>query len=115
MENSNVKPDELTFPKAYDKCPYCGSKRRIVNGVLDEQKAKGLASKNLKAGMLVCQNPIVDPQRVALSVPVLMPLIDACYDCGALYVIEVNKIIGTPQVVKPCGNTHGPPGGFSLT
>lgn len=110
-------PEELTFPKTYDKCPVCGSKRRIVNGVMDEQKAKGLASPDLKSAMMMAQNPIVDPSRIALSIPVLLPLIDACYDCGALYVIEVNKVMGTPQMgpppMRPGGNTHGPQG-FSL-
>ena len=114
MSEPEKKPQPMTFPKFYDKCPCCGSKRRLVNGVLDEQKTKGFASQKMKGVLFALKSPVVDPSRIALTIPVLLPLIDACYDCGALYVVEVNKAIGHAEMMqRPGDNIKGHGGLFT--
>lgn len=106
-EPNEESQKEQLFPKTFDSCPNCNSKRRMADMIVQELIAKG-ANKALKAWVVMNQSKIADPTRTTLTDPVLITIFDVCYDCGTLYCIEA----GVKVVVKGMG--QGPmPGQFN--
>lgn len=110
--------EPLTFPLKWDKCPVCGSTRRVVETVKDEAAAKGKVGQDLKTALIQVQLPVIDPRKVSsqLTATILTAFIDICQDCGAAYCIEMNRS-EQPINVKvvgqlPPGHQSPPPGGF---
>lgn len=92
--NGNGDTPKQDFPRTFDKCPNCGSERRIVGMVVKDIIENGKANKNFNA-YLSSQNTIItDPATPVLSFPVLTTVEDACYDCGTKYVVAANVQMG---------------------
>ena len=100
------KPDPITF----DKCPACGSTRRIAGMEIQSQIDKGRANPNTQAWLFNHQSMIADMSRTHLQVPIILSFYDVCVDCGTVYCIRVEKGMATPKVNMP---QQGP--GFSLS
>ena len=89
--------EELHFPIDFDKCPVCGSTRRVAEEIMKEEIEKGKIGEGIKAAVTIFQAIITDPRKLQLSVPVLITAIDVCADCGTVYCIHAEKRTGTPQ------------------
>lgn len=96
MKNEDKQEKKgLKFPMVFDKCPICGSKKRLIQTAMEEE-----GYKNTQTALQTIQIGLVD--QVGLSrptIPVLRILIDACINpkCGALYITSVEKQVGAPQ------------------
>ena len=85
------------------KCTNCGSNRRVVREVADEEVAKGKFGEDLPVGSHQNLIAIFDPRKPCISCPVLMVIRDICAECGTEYVCEVRRTIGQPQAMMPPG------------
>ena len=94
----------MNYPIKFEKCPVCGSDKRIVNEETKIEIEKGNLPDGAKIPALISQSKLVDMSTQMLlvrkSFPVLMGFIDICADCGTLYCVEVQKATGVidPQV-----------------
>lgn len=107
-QKENLKPqDELKFPMKFDKCPVCGSTKRIAETLRDEEAAKGKVPKDCLMVVLQAVTPITEMKTIMLGlsiVPLLTCQIDICADCGTLYSIAVHKQdIPTGELQKMMG------------
>jgi transcription elongation factor Elf1 len=102
---------ELVFPMKFDKCPVCGSTERVAEMVGNELKAAGRMKKEAKIVMFATQTPIVDATGILHSViaPLLISYGDVCYDCGAYYCTDINKIMAKVDVKPQKMNLPPPP------
>ena len=84
------------FPVQFDKCPVCGSERRLV----EEETAKEIEAGRLSPGSripsLMGQSVMYNPMNISRVlakrlVPCLIGIYDACADCGTLYCIRMEK------------------------
>lgn len=99
---------KVEFPLTFDQCPVCGSKRRVANEVIQEQKDAGTAKESTQAWLFNHQSIIMDQGRPHIQVPVVLSLYDVCMDCGTVYCIRAEVKMVTPQAGKP----KMPPGGM---
>lgn len=97
--------EERKYPITFDQCPNCGSKRRVANEVIQEQKDLGRAGENTKAWLFQHQSMIADMSRTHLQMPVVMSYYDVCVDCGTTYCIRVEKGMVTPKTKMPPAGT----------
>ena len=97
--------DKLKFPMDFTKCPACGSEKKIIETALNEELIKPTSQ---KTALHVFAVALIDQFSVLtrVTVPILMVLIDACAECGTIYVTRIDKTIGAPQ--------SGPPGSQSF-
>lgn len=105
-----AKEEELQFPIEFDKCPVCGSTRRLVALVTDEEIEKGNIKKETKGKIpfLSGRAAIFDPTALKLisipsHCPVLVGYFDICLECGTLYCTKIEKHIGHVQVERKPG------------
>ncbi|MFW6125491.1 MAG: hypothetical protein ACOC58_00135 [Chloroflexota bacterium] len=80
----------------FDKCPSCGSTRRLAGDVADEEREKGRMDPELRYGLYEMGGPIVDPRKanemlVGSMVPVVRAVVDVCLDCGMVYTITLER------------------------
>lgn len=80
----------------FDKCPNCGSTRRLAGEVAEEQVEKGLMGQDLKYGLYQMAGPILDPRQVnkmlvGTKVPTVSALVDQCLDCGTIYAVRSER------------------------
>ncbi len=81
-----------------DKCPNCGSHRRLHEEEM-EPIIKGRVGLTVQAAIL--QVILFDPQGILpLSAPVLMSRMDICAECGTYYCVEAKKVT-VPLTVQP--------------
>ena len=106
---------ELKFPITFDKCPNCGSNKRIAEIVTNEEIEKGRIEPGNKTAFMIAKTVITDPKTLKFiisskEVVVLLGAFDACADCGTLYCISASKGTGTvgTQAMTPTGKM--PPG-----
>lgn len=104
--------EDIKFPLTFDKCPNCGSTRRVANEVLQKQKDEGKIAPGVNAFIARHQSLIVDPRRTWLSAPIITTFYDTCVDCGTLYCTHANLATAMPQVGK---KGMPPSSGFSLS
>ncbi|MDP2727025.1 MAG: hypothetical protein Q8P59_05740 [Dehalococcoidia bacterium] len=102
----------LTFPLKWDKCPSCGSNRRVADQVKEEEKAKGRVGADLHTALAVLTTLIIDPRNASrqLTAPVLITYLDACAACGALYCVHIDRQEQSLAVMAP-GQPGRPPAG----
>ncbi len=93
------------FPINIDKCPNCGSTRRIANEVLEIEKEKGKIGPKVVSFLFQHQSLITDPAKTVLSAPIIMSFFDVCVDCGTVYCIHAEVKTAMP------GQTPGGPAG----
>lgn len=92
----------LEEPKEFNKCPNCGSENKIVGNIVEEEIEAMRLKKGYEIPLLTIQAPIFDPNNQLLllakrEVPVVICLLDACADCGTLYVTKVARGKGSLQ------------------
>ena len=101
----------------FEKCPNCGSTRRLAEEVAVEQREKGMMGKGLKYGLHQLGGPILDPRRVnkmlvGTKIPTVTALLDVCLDCGTIYAVRLERgevPLGAVVAQPPPGQ---PPPGF---
>ena len=96
--------DELQFPLRF-KCPKCGSERRIVETVMNQEKEKGKVNPNAFGCSRQTNIIVADPTKITISVPALIVFYDICFDCGTEYCFRVDLTTATPQM----RTQQGPP------
>lgn len=75
-------PSEMEF----DHCPACGSFRRLAESVAAQEMAKGKLPPNQKSPLGLYSIAITNPGIGSLSCPAITAFVDACLDCGCLYI-----------------------------
>lgn len=87
------KVKKLKFPMDFDKCPVCGSHRRVVDEVKKEEIAKGKIRPEKKAALTKMGVAVTDAVKIkgVLTVPLVTAMVDICADCGALYAVQVDR------------------------
>lgn len=90
--------EKLKFPMDFTKCPACGSEQRIVESAMKEEQPFQPA--NQRTALQVFIIALVDPIGAITrpTVPVMIGHVDACLECGCLYVTHIEKGVGAPQV-----------------
>ncbi|KKK71883.1 hypothetical protein LCGC14_2909440 [marine sediment metagenome] len=90
-----------------DKCPACGSKKRVFERLSEEAVELGAAPPGFKMGYQATQQIVGDPewqakQPMGGKVPVGGTVLDICYDCHALYapVVHTGKAVKAPTPKK---------------
>ena len=76
---------ELKFPIEHDKCPVCGSRRRVANEVKKQEMAKKKVRENAQFALGKYKAGITDPGIITLACPIITSLIDVCVDCGCAW------------------------------
>ena len=75
------------------KCPRCGSEKRWVQAILEEEKAAGRISEAISVGMLgKLEIPVTEPNAKPYpgkEVAIVARFDDICYDCGQTYTFMV--------------------------
>ena len=85
--------EELQFPLMWDKCPACGSPRRVADIVKEEEIPKGKWRADLPATILPQPTAMIDPLKIqhVLTFTMLISMLDICADCGCLYAFRIDK------------------------
>jgi len=101
------------FPVKFNKCPVCGSEKRIVEEEVKNEIEAGRLPKNSRVPAVISQSMLFDATLTTTilakkQVPLLMGLYDICSDCGTLYLVEMQKQVALidPQA-KPRGGNGG--------
>lgn len=114
-----MEKEKLEFPMTFDTCPGvqadgspCGSKKRLVETAMAETQA--VKNPNQRSALHIFGVALTDPVSALsrVTVPVLMVLVDACADCGCLYITRVEKTTGMPQMQGKQPPPFGIPKGF---
>jgi len=86
---------KLEFPIWHDKCPFCGSTRRVANEVKEEEVAKGKIRPETHCALGELAVTIADPSKIVgnLTAPLIIGHYDACAEpeCGALYLVHAER------------------------
>lgn len=111
---------ELEFPLDF-KCPHCGSDERVLQNVVDKDKAEGQLGEHIITGTIRnAHTPITDPQkppRPGQEALVMGIYYDLCAHCGQEYIfrvtheisrfsLDVSKLIHKPPPSIPPGLIH---------
>lgn len=80
----------------FDRCPACGSTRRLAGSVAEEQIEKGQMGTGWKYGLYRMGGPILDPKKVnqllvGTRIPTVTALLDVCLDCGTVYAVRLER------------------------
>ena len=97
-ENNPVNKE---WPKEWDHCPNCGSQDRVVQGVVDEEKASGHLPPEAWLAIPLDGIVVADKMRNSGQVPVIMPFVDICKQCGTIYCVYVDKKTGETHKQLP--------------
>ena len=96
-----MEEKELQFPMNFD-CPNCGSKRRIIEIIGNEEKAKGRIGQDVSTCLMPLRNAVIDPRKPPLfTFPVIAVRLDVCADCGTVYASFINREQGSMVPGKP--------------
>ena len=104
------------FPVQFDKCPVCGSERRLVEEEVTKEIAEGKLSPGTMIPALMSQsvmyNPIEGSRILARRlVPCLVGIYDVCADCGTLYLhVMVKQAVGIEPQAQQKQNFPGSSG-----
>lgn len=97
----------LLLPVTHDKCPVCGSARRLGQVKVDEFKKAGILPQAWPYKGMTLQAPLVDqahPPKIIgamVTVKVMIMVFDVCAEpeCGCLYCTEFN-VVDTPAQIQ---------------
>ena len=97
--------DELTFPRTFNACPVCQSKRGCAGMVAEAEQKAHRMSENINGAAGMIQNVIMDPNRpIVFSVKLLSSFLEVCYDCGTVYAKHVTVSDQKMDIKPPNGN-----------
>lgn len=103
------------FPKKFDSCPNCGSKRRLTEFIIEQQVKDGKTVHAMARFQPLSAMIMVDPkfQLILTSSKVKSPAsdIDVCIDCGTIYATAIN-IVDVQMNAAPKGPGGQVPPGF---
>lgn len=76
----------------FDKCPNCGSEKRLMGEIVKEQKEKGKLE-GMSPCLMLLQSVAGSPKDIMTgllgsTIPVGIGILDACMDCGTVYTVE---------------------------
>lgn len=102
---------ELKFPLKFEKCPACGSKRRVAEIITNQEKAKGRVGKDRGTCIISYQSLVMDPASggIIYAPPLITTMFDVCADCGTFYCTQAD--LGTARVEMKPGAAAEPPWG----
>ena len=106
--------EENKFPMVFDKCPSCGSTKRVVGPIADEEKAQGRISPELHGSCRTGVSQVFDGQKVmslgiAVKVPTLFFLHDICANCGLEHIVRIERKEQPAMIPGIVGGPGGPP------
>jgi len=78
----------LTFPIEFDKCPNCGSEKKVAQSIIDSLIEDGMAGEGLKGFAIMNTTVQGDQKRPQLVPTVLECLLDVCTECGTVYCVR---------------------------
>ena len=102
------------------KCPKCGADSRLVQAVVDRDRAEGrIGDKVLDGALHIQEFPIADNMKqpkLGDKVSVLLVFSDICQDCGTIYIhkvirdirkvsVDVSKLM-RPNIIPPQIQRH---------
>jgi len=89
------EPKKLEFPIWHDKCPVCGSTRRVIGEVKAEEVAAGKFRPEVNSALGQFAVTVADPIKMVgnLTAPLIVAHIDACAnpECGVLYLVHARR------------------------
>jgi len=94
-----------------DKCPVCGSTKRLSKEVLESEHRAGKAMLASNAYLFRQESLISNPNMQFLSATVILSFFDACMDCGTVYCVHAETKLAVQGMGKAPQNQ--PP--FSLS
>ena len=108
-----LKKDDPVYPIVFEKCPHCGSTRRLGIEAIQYLKDQLLLHKDSFSGGMMLQVPMIDqnhPPKVVSSVvkfKVLSIFYDVC-ECGTMYCTKFEITDGAiMQQASPMGPGPG--------
>lgn len=106
----------IEYPVVHDKCPVCGSERRVAEMHFEDLKKLGKMPTEAKVGLQAFPLPIPQSGLITAEIPIVF--MDACFDCGCVYFVSLEKVKGKLQMrqMPPPGTPPGmgPPMGPRL-
>jgi uncharacterized Zn finger protein len=104
------------------KCPNCSSSNRVMQEVIDDDRAAGRLGEKITTGALSIQElPVTDrakQPKLGDKVSVVTMFSDICQDCGTIYVFKVTRdlrvtsIDVSRMIQPPVGKIPHFPGGL---
>ena len=90
----------------FEKCPACGGERRVYQSeankmVLDGRAGAGFQFRMAKFESVIATPDMQDKQPVGSSLPVVTVFLDACLDCGCVYVTDIEISQATKHIRPP--------------
>ena len=112
MENENKEGPQVIAE--FSACPHCGSKRRFVNSIADEQRQKGLFGDDV-VGVFGTSGALLDPKKmskmvIGTKIPAFDATLDICIDCGTVYAVRLIRSEAMLQVQMGKSKFQMPPG-----
>lgn len=114
-----MKEGEQQVLASFDKCPVCGSERRLMGELVKEQKEKGKMPEDTQACLQLLSAAAFSPMSAATTligekVPTGTAILDACLDCGTVYAVQLlrGEVRLQIQQMPMQGQQMGPGMGF---
>lgn len=95
----------------FKRCPVCGSEKRLGESLANDIKERKLAGEDFTFSLQLCQGIVKDDRKeggypIGTKVPTIIAMMDACSDCGCVYITryqigEVTKQPQKPKIVLP--------------
>lgn len=88
MESGKISKPFPEGPLDFTTCPNCGSERRVAEEVLKAEQKEGRCVGLNRAWLHAFTSQIAPPGGGFLSCKVIFTFLDACADCGTIYVVH---------------------------
>jgi hypothetical protein len=102
--------ERYTWTKTWDKCPNCGSERRVTDTVREELIQDGKWRPEVASVAINQPVPMIDPGKQVLSFPLIMANIDICEECGTLWAYRATCAVQVTTGQQQKGRPGFPPG-----
>lgn len=96
----------------FDKCPVCGSKKRLMEELVNEEKEKNKLGAEVTPCLLKMSSIATTPKSQVLvgqTVSVGTAVTDVCLDCGTIYATKIYRGEALLQA-QPMRGGMPPPG-----
>jgi hypothetical protein len=99
----------MLLPVVHNKCPVCGSTKRLGKTYIDNLKKDGLLAEDFPYEGITLQVPLINQTKapliigVPLNIKVILIALDACAEpeCGTVYCTVFNVVDGKAQAGMP--------------
>ena len=111
-----ANPNRQIVLARFDKCPNCGSERRLMKELVEEMQAIGKTPKVTRPCLQLLSSVAANPAALAKTlvgakIATGSAILDACMDCGTIYAVELLRgeiqqtaeIVGQPLEMPPFG------------